>query len=117
MSLLTVESVGRSSSGTNLAGVAATAGGDTFINTGSEVLIIKNGDSSGMTLTVVTPVTVDGQAVPDETMAVAAGETRMVGPFPPGWFNDTLASGGVVSLTYSSVTSLTVKVVRVAVPA
>lgn len=113
MAVLTVSSAKRATNGLDLAGVAAAGGGDTFVNTGQEVLVIKNGSGAPITLTVATPVTVDGLAVTDLTATIGAGETRMVGPFPPGIYNDTGVAGGSVSLTYSGVTTLTVAVVKV----
>jgi hypothetical protein len=74
------------------------------------VLVIKNGGGSGITLTVVTPVTVDGLAVADLTATIGAGETRMVGPFPPGTYSD---ASNNVNLSYSAVTSVNVAVVKV----
>lgn len=113
MAALTVQNAARASNGVDLAGVAANVGGDTFVNSGQEVLVIKNGSGAGITLTVVTPATVDGLAVADLTASIGAGATRMIGPFPPGTYNDTLANGGIVSLTYSAVTSVAVAVVKV----
>lgn len=92
------------------AAVAAATLGDTFPNTGRELLFIANGDVSDMTLTIVTPATLAGQAVADRTVTIPAGESRLIGPFPVGIYNN--AAGGV-DLTYSSVTDLTVYVVRV----
>lgn len=113
MAALTVATATRATNGLDLAGVAANAGGDSFVNTGQEVVVIKNGGGSPITLTIVTPVTVDGLAVADLTATIAAGATRMVGPFPPAWYNDTGLNGGNVSLTYSAVTSVTVAVTKV----
>lgn len=110
MATLTVNPAKRSGNGVDLAGVAAAGGGDSFPNTGAEVLVIKNGGGSGITLTVVTPVTVDGLAVADLTATIAAGATAMVGPFPPGTYSD---GSGNVNLTYSAVTTVTVSVVKV----
>ena len=114
MATLTVATAVRSTNGNNLAGVAAAGGGDVFPNTGQEILIIKNGGGSAVTLTVVTAATVDGLAVADLTASIGAGETRALGPFPPSIYNDTLVNGGNVSLTYSAVTSVTVAVLKVA---
>lgn len=99
--------------GNDLAGVAAGAGGDTFINSGQEIFVVKNGSGAPITVTFVTPTTVDNLAVSDLAVTVAAGATRSVGPFPPAWYNDTAQPGGVVSVTYSSVTTVTVGVLKV----
>jgi hypothetical protein len=98
--------------GVNLAGVAANAGGDAFPNTGAEVIVIKNGSGSPITLTVVTPALVDGLAVTDLAVVIGAGETRMVGPFPSGTYADPTT--GAVSLTYSAVTTVNITIVKVA---
>ena len=113
MAVLSVLNAVRSSNGISLAGVAAGAGGDTFVNNGQEIVVVTNGSGASITLTVVTPVTVDGLAVTDLTATIAAGATRAIGPFPPGWYNDTGVAGGSVSLTYSAVTTVTVAVVKV----
>jgi hypothetical protein len=110
MATLTVVPAKRSGNGVDLAGVAAAGGGDVFPNTGAEVLIIKNGGGSPITLTVVTPVTVDGLAVADLTASVGAGATSLIGPFPIGTYSDGSSN---VSLTYSAVTSVVVSVVKV----
>lgn len=114
MTVLTVVVAKRTANGNDLAGVSAAAGGDSFVNTGKEFVVIKNGDSSPMTLTIVTPATIDGDlAIADRTATIGIGETRMIGPFQPGLYNDTLVAGGKVSLTYSSVTSLKVNAVQI----
>jgi hypothetical protein len=105
MAVLTVQNAIRATNGINLAGVAAGAGGDSFPNDGKTVFVIRNGSGASITLTVVTPVTVDGLAVADLTATIGAGETRSVGPFPPAWYND---AGGSVNVTYSAVTTVTV---------
>ena len=57
---------------------AATSGGDAC-PTGSGVLLaVKNGDSASHTVTLVTPGTVDGLAVADRTVTVAASATVFI---------------------------------------
>lgn len=90
--------------------VLAETGGDTFPNTGRELVVLANGDDSDTTVTFVTPVTVDGKAVANRAVVVPAGESRLCGPFQPGIYNN--AAGGV-DITYSSATDLTVYVVKV----
>lgn len=90
--------------GTTVTYVAAAVGGDTLGRTLSGVLRVKNGGASSMTVTVVTPGnTKYGQADPDIPVVVAAGTEVAIGPFP-----DALAVDGVISVTYSAVTSVTV---------
>lgn len=91
-------------------GAAAAGGGDSFANTGRELLVVKNADASSKTVTVDYVPTQDGQAVTDKAIAIPAGQTFVIGPFPPSLYND---AAGRVNITYSAVTSVTVKVVRV----
>lgn len=110
MALLAVTDVART--GIDLAtAVAAAGGGDSFLNTGKEFLYVKNGSGGSITVTVVTQVTVDGQSVADLAVAVGAGASKLIGPFPNGYYNDTNAPPQV-QVTYSGVTSLTVLPLR-----
>jgi hypothetical protein len=86
--------------------VAASVGGDTFTNTGSELLIVKNAAGAPINVTVVTTQTVDGLAVADKVVSVTNGTTRSLGPWPRAVY------GSTVSVTYSAVTSITVKVLQ-----
>lgn len=83
--------------------VAASAGGDTVAPGDNVVLHVKNDDATDKTVTVVVPGTSFGQALPDVDVVVTAGEDRFIGPLSAG-----LATDGVVSITYSAVTSVTV---------
>lgn len=110
MATQTVQNVTRA--GVNPTYASAAVGGDEFVNTGKELIHIKNGDSSNMTLTVATQGTVDGQAVADRTVVVPLGGETVLGPFPTSVYNDT---NNKVQLTYSSVTSLTLGILNVGV--
>lgn len=112
MAVLTVATSKRSGNGDLITGAAAAGGGDSFVNTGTELVVIRNESVGSITVTFVTPVVVDALAVADLTMVLAAGERRIIGPFPPGWYNDTLVSGGSVNMTYSGVTTLFVAVIK-----
>lgn len=96
--------------GVDLAGAACAGGGDAFANSGQEVAIIKNASVSSITVTFVTQNTSDGLAVADQPVVIAAGETRSIGPFPQGIYND---ANGLVQMTYSGVTTLTAKILKV----
>jgi len=87
---------------------SAAGGGDDFINYGNQFLHIKNGSAGDITVTIVTPGTVDGLAISNRAVIVSAGEDRFIGPFPPAYYND---SSGKVALTYSGVTSLSLAVI------
>ncbi|MDP9183846.1 MAG: hypothetical protein M3P04_13860 [Actinomycetota bacterium] len=91
-------------SGTAITYAAAAGGGDTIGYTPYGVLRVKNGSGSSITVTVVTPGNTQySQADPDIPVVVTAGAEVAIGPFP-----STLAVDGVISITYSGVTSLTV---------
>ena len=88
---------------------AAAAGGDTFANTGKEMVLITNGSGSGITLTIATTITVDGEDVADKEITIGAGETHLLGPWPANLYSD---GDGLVSLAYSLETSITVAVIK-----
>lgn len=90
---------------------AATSGGDDAPTGAGLLLIVKNADSSSHTVTLVTPGTVNGLAVADRTVAVAASKTELI-PLNSDYRNPTT---GRASITYDGVTSVTVAVVRVSV--
>lgn len=91
-------------SGATITYAAATAGGDTLGVTPNGALRVKNGDTAAKTVTVVTPGnTRYGQPQPDIAVPVPAGAEVAVGPFPAA-----LAVDGVISISYSAVTSVTV---------
>ena len=90
---------------------AADATGNTFDNsTGDVYLHVVNGDASSMVVTVAEQRTCNfGHATTDATYPVDASATRILGPFDVLRFNN---SSRLVSVTYSSATSLTVAAVR-----
>lgn len=90
---------------------AAGAGGDTFTNSDERAfVVVKNGGGSAITVTLDILTTVDGQAVTDPTVSVPASGERWIGPFPRNHYNNAQDK---VTITYSSVTSVTVGVFRV----
>lgn len=90
---------------------AADVAGDKFANDGRQFAYFKNASGGSITVTVVTAKTVDGLAVADRTVALAAGEEKLIGPFDKDTYNDT---DGNVNFTYSGVTSLTMAVFKLA---
>lgn len=88
--------------------VAATAGGDTCQPDARGYLHFKNasGGSITVTLAVAPQLTPAGDAYPPHAVAVAAGSERQVGPLDPTIY--ARPSDGLVGITYSGVTSLTV---------
>ena len=107
--MATLVAVDISRAGVVADGVAAAGGGDAFANIGAEILLVKNGSVSSINVTLVTQATVDGNAVADPVVAVGAGVTKAIGPFPRYIFND---ANGLVQVTYSGVTTVTVKVLK-----
>lgn len=112
MAILTVTAVTTAGALINGAGLTAAAGGgDSFVNTGREYLVVNNASGGSITVTFSSngagAVCSFGKTstAHDEGGAVAAGATRVFGPFKPAQFND---SNGRVQVTYSGVTSLTV---------
>lgn len=93
-----------------LGAVAAAAGGDQFVNTGREVIYLKNTNASTRTITVVTGGTAGGVGIADISFSIAQNEEKLYGPLDPRIFNN---SNGMVQITYSGVTNLTVAVIKV----
>jgi len=86
---------------------SAAGGGDTFTNTGKELIHIRNGSGGDITLTIETSLVIEGDlTVADRTVLITAGEERFVGPFK------TSRYGATTTLTYSGVTSLDLAVLQ-----
>lgn len=87
----------------------ASAGGDACKSGTGVLLVVKNGDAASHTVTLVTPGTVDGLAIAERTVTVAASATAYV-PVTDTYRSPTT---GLASWTYDAVTSVTVGVLRV----
>lgn len=61
------------------------------VNDGNVFLLVRNSGAGSRTVTIVTPGTVDSQAVADRVISVGAGLSRYVGPFPPTDYGDPLS--------------------------
>jgi len=107
---LTISSVNRST-GLLQALAAANTDGSTIVNDGKVFLIVANADGSPTNVTVAWGVNgaVDGVTPTARVIAVANATTRIIGPFPPSSYNDAT---GLVTFTFSKVTSLTVQAVK-----
>jgi hypothetical protein len=91
--------------GVNPAPAAATGGGDKIAPSDRGALLYANGSGATITVTIVVPGNDKyGSARPDIAVAIPAGESRLIGPFP----SDLAGTDGLVAITYSGVTSLTV---------
>jgi len=95
-----------------LAGAAASAGGDTFVNTGKELLVVNHTNPGGasVTLTIATDATVDGEAIDDKTVTIPPGERHLIGPFPTSIYSNN--ANKTVALSYSDETDIEVAVVK-----
>lgn len=109
MALLATQVVTRAGLRVDNALVAASAGGDTFVPDRDTSIVVNNGGGTAVTVTVVTPGTVIGLPIADVSVSVPAGQRFEIGPFPYEFFADV---SGFASITYSSVTSVTVGVFR-----
>jgi hypothetical protein len=87
---------------------AAAGGGDTVPVSPRGLLIVRNADATSKTVTVVVPGTKYGQALPDITKVITTGNFAVFGPFPADLDNGS----GLVNITYSDVTSVTVAAVQ-----
>lgn len=108
MTTLTVVPVTRA--GVDVAGVAVSAGPDSFANTGKEILEIKNGSGGSINVTIPVQATVDGMAVASDVIAVGNGVTKAIGPFPTGMYNN---GSGLVLFTCSATSSVTAKALQI----
>ncbi|WP_228915908.1 hypothetical protein [Streptomyces sp. DH20] len=97
--------------GAALTYTAAASGGDTCQTGAGVLLLVRNDDAASHTVTLATPGTVNGLAIADRDVAVAAG-TEVAIPVTNDYRDQ---STGRASITYDGVTSVTVAVVRVPV--
>jgi hypothetical protein len=107
MALLTPQTA--AVTGTVLTMAAANGGGDTIVGGSTVYLLVRNGDASSKTVTIVRPGTTYGTADPDIAVVVTAGNIAIIGPIPAEFADP---SDGQVDISYSAVTSVTVAAVR-----
>lgn len=93
--------------GATLSTTSANADGHTIPGDGDVILYVANGSGGSINVTIVTPGTQDGQAISDRVVAVGAGATKLIGPFPPRTYTDE--ADGLVDVDFSSVSSVTVQ--------
>jgi hypothetical protein len=97
---------------------AATVDGFALDNRDGDVILhVVNGNASDCTVSIDTPGTVDGLAIPAKTIVVTAGEERFIGPFLKKYYNqDNSAVSGVkqaVIVTFSIQASVTAACLKV----
>lgn len=97
--------------GTLFATQAASGGGDKVAPSNDGAVLVTNGGGSSVNVTIAVPGnTKYGAAEPDIVVAVAAGQAKLFGPFP----NDLAdPADGLVAISYSDVTSVTVAAIAV----
>ena len=90
--------------------VAAEAGGDNFENSGRDFIHIKNANAAAMDVIINSQVNCNQGVDHDISVTIPAttGE-KFIGPFPKDRFND---ASGLVQITYSAVTDVTIGIVR-----
>jgi hypothetical protein len=104
---LTVTDISRSGVIPTLA--AANVDGHLLPNTGREFVMVTNGDASPHTVTAAITKTVDGVTPAGKQITIAAGATKLFGPFKPEEYNNASAQ---VALTFDAVTSVTIQALR-----
>lgn len=115
MALLTTQNVNRA--GVTLSFASATGGGDTMVPDERAFLYVKNGDASGITVTITVPSTkTPWPDLPYGNLVVSVGATseKCIGPLPAAVFAN--ASTGYVDIGYSAVTSVTVAAIKITSP-
>lgn len=84
---------------------------DTFEWGDDVALFVTNGSGSSINVTVTVPGnTKYAQAQPDVVVAVAAGVSKVIGPFPSDLVDP---SDGLVHVAFSSTTSVTAQLLKV----
>ena len=85
---------------------AAASGGDKFLPGDTTFVNVLNLSGGSITVTVDSPATCNQGGTHDIAIAIPTLSGRLIGPFPAARFAGT---DGLVSLTYSSETSLWVR--------
>lgn len=106
MAALPLQAITRA--GLNATLQAADAAGDTLIPSERTFLRVNNGSAAAITVTINSVRPCDQGFDHDAVVSVAAGARPDIGPLPPERF---AGAGGVVSVTYSAVASVTVAAV------
>lgn len=89
---------------------AASAGGDTFANNGTTMVHVKNGGTAAVTVTIDSIEKCSHGFDHDLVVTVAANGEQLIGPLDASRFNNKAT--GLVSMTYSGVTTVTVAVLQ-----
>lgn len=106
MALIALQTLG--TDGAVISYSAAAGGGDTVPYDPNGFVHVKNASGGAITVTAVVPGSTFGQANPDVAVSVSAGGDRLI-KMGAGMQDPAT---GLISLTYSGVTSLTVAALR-----
>lgn len=93
---------------------SAAGGGDKYLNSTKEVLLVRNNSGSSINVTIDAYKTVDTLAISDRVVAVGAAvggvfTEKWIGPFPKDPYND---DQGYVNISYSGTTNIFVAVIK-----
>lgn len=89
---------------------AANVDGNSVVNNGRRIAVVVNNDTAAHTVTQITGGTASGLDVTDPTVSIAAGDTAILGPWPPIYHQP---DSNEVWLDYDAVTSVDIAVVEV----
>lgn len=90
--------------------VAASGGGDKVAPNSHGAIIVRNGGGSSITVTIAWPGNSKyGVANPDPTVAVPAGEERLIALKG----SDLADTDGLIAISYSGVSSVTVAAITI----
>lgn len=100
---------------------AASVNNHFFDNRGDVLLLVKNGGGAPINATIQTSKTIDALALADLVVAVAAGATAVIGPFPSATYEQSYTDEEVAPTTYlrsvlvdlSATTSVELAAIRV----
>lgn len=95
---------------------AAPAAGNVIAGTGNIILDVLNSSASSINVTITTGGTLEGTAVVDTVVAVAASARKLIGPFRPNLYNQpsgAASHAGQVVIDYSAVATVTVAAIQV----
>jgi hypothetical protein len=107
---IAIQAIARNNGAQLVSAGADQANGNIFPNDGKTVLVVKNGDASPRTCTIVSVACSHGRTQ-DLAVVVANGEEAVIGPFDAEAFNQKSGADiGQVYVNWSAGTAATVKV-------
>jgi hypothetical protein len=88
---------------------AASGDGHKFRNNGREIIVVSNGYTATITMTIVTGGSVGGHSIDDVDVTLTVGATKMAGPFRTAIFNQPSGSdAGRIYLNWNATVTGTV---------